>query len=106
MVDERAQLEVTTLGECRIESPLSALLRRSRTTRHYVDEADRMLLSNSVGRSTSVCPRHAAKWTSSSVDVGYGDPCSVAGQASRRGLAGGARAGGGAARRCPGLQAG
>lgn len=48
MVDERAQLEVTTLGECRIESPLSALLRRTQTTRHYVDEADRVLLDDTV----------------------------------------------------------
>ncbi|GGM69017.1 ATP-dependent 6-phosphofructokinase [Dactylosporangium sucinum] len=48
MVDERAQLEVTTLGECRIDSPLSAALRRQRSTQHYVDEDDRVLLDDTV----------------------------------------------------------
>ncbi|WP_460491191.1 6-phosphofructokinase [Dactylosporangium cerinum] len=48
MVDERAQLEVKTLGESRIDSPLAALLRTGRTTQHYVDESDRVLLDDTV----------------------------------------------------------
>ncbi|MET7418724.1 ATP-dependent 6-phosphofructokinase [Dactylosporangium sp. NPDC005555] len=48
MVDERARLEVRTLGESRIDSPLAALLRTGRTTRHYVDESDRVLLDDTV----------------------------------------------------------
>ncbi|MGI5177098.1 ATP-dependent 6-phosphofructokinase [Dactylosporangium sp. CA-152071] len=48
MVDERARLEVRTLGEGRIDSPLAALLRTGRTTQHYVDESDRVLLDDTV----------------------------------------------------------
>ncbi|MEV0563145.1 ATP-dependent 6-phosphofructokinase [Dactylosporangium sp. NPDC050588] len=48
MVDERARLEVRTLGESRIDSPLAALLRTGRTTQHYVDESDRVLLDDTV----------------------------------------------------------
>jgi 6-phosphofructokinase 1 len=48
MVDDRAQLEVRTLGPCRIESPLPALLRNPGTTQHYVDESDRVLLDDTI----------------------------------------------------------
>lgn len=42
------ELAVKTLGESRIDSPLAALLRTGRTTQHYVDEADRVLLDDTV----------------------------------------------------------
>jgi 6-phosphofructokinase 1 len=48
MVDDRASLEVTTLGPCRIESPLTALLHHRGTTQHYVDESDRVLLDDTI----------------------------------------------------------
>lgn len=41
--------EVRTLGECRTESPLSVLLGDRRTTRHYVDEDDRVLVDDTIG---------------------------------------------------------
>jgi 6-phosphofructokinase 1 len=48
MADDRARLEVRTLGPCRIDSPLTALLRNQGTTQHYVDETDRVLLDDTV----------------------------------------------------------
>jgi 6-phosphofructokinase 1 len=48
MVDA-AQLQVTTLGECRIESPLGPLVARQGTTQHYVDEGDRVLFDDTIG---------------------------------------------------------
>ena len=45
---EAAQLHVKSLGECRIESPLGALVARQGTTEHYVDETDRVLLDDTV----------------------------------------------------------
>jgi 6-phosphofructokinase 1 len=48
MVDDRARLEISTLGPCRIESPLAAWLPRPGTTQHYVDESDRVLLDDTV----------------------------------------------------------
>jgi 6-phosphofructokinase 1 len=48
MADDRARLEVRTLGPCRIESPLTALLRNQGTTQHYVDETDLVLLDDTV----------------------------------------------------------
>jgi len=48
MADDRAMLEVRTLGPCRIESPLTALLRNQGTTQHYVDETDLVLLDDTV----------------------------------------------------------
>ncbi|MGX6601260.1 ATP-dependent 6-phosphofructokinase [Micromonosporaceae bacterium Da 78-11] len=47
MVDA-AQLLVRTLGDCRIESPLGALVTRRGTTEHYVDETDRVLLDDTI----------------------------------------------------------
>ncbi len=41
-------LGVTTLGACRIDSPLARLLRQQGTTQHYVDESDRVLLDDTV----------------------------------------------------------
>ena len=48
MVDDRARLEIATLGPCRIESPLSRLLHDRGTTQHYVDESDRVLLDDTI----------------------------------------------------------
>lgn len=45
---EAAQLRVRALGECRIESPLGALVARPGTTEHYVDEDDRVLFDDTV----------------------------------------------------------
>ena len=45
---EVAQLRVRALGECRIESPLGALVARQGTTEHYVDETDRVLFDDTV----------------------------------------------------------
>ena len=45
---EAAQLRVRALGECRIESPLGALVARQGTTEHYVDEDDRVLFDDTV----------------------------------------------------------
>jgi len=45
---EADQLHVRTLGDCRIESPLGALVARQGTTQHYVDESDRVLLDDTV----------------------------------------------------------
>ena len=45
---EAAQLRVRTLGACRIESPLGALVTRQGTTEHYVDESDRVLFDDTV----------------------------------------------------------
>jgi 6-phosphofructokinase 1 len=45
---EAAQLRVRTLGECRIESPLGALVTRRGTTEHYVDETDRVLFDDTI----------------------------------------------------------
>lgn len=47
-----ADLEVTTLGPCRVESPLTALLDARRPSENYVDEADRVLLDDTL--STAV----------------------------------------------------
>ena len=47
MVDP-AQLQVRTLGASRISSPLGTLVTRSGSTEHYVDEADRVLLDDTV----------------------------------------------------------
>ncbi|MGH3828533.1 MAG: hypothetical protein ACRDQX_15380, partial [Pseudonocardiaceae bacterium] len=41
-------LSVKTLGAARIESPLAALLDARRTTEHYVDEDDRVLLDDTL----------------------------------------------------------
>ena len=41
-------LRVRHLGECRHDSPLSALLAAKRTSPHYVAEGDRVLLEDTV----------------------------------------------------------
>jgi 6-phosphofructokinase 1 len=48
MADEQVRTQVETLGDCRIDSPLEALLRTGPTTPHYVDEGDRVLLDDTV----------------------------------------------------------
>ncbi len=45
---EAAELRVRSLGDCRTESPLGALVTRRGTTEHYVDENDRVLLDDTV----------------------------------------------------------
>jgi 6-phosphofructokinase 1 len=45
---EAAQLHVRMLGQCRIESPLGALVTRQGTTQHYVDESDRVLFDDTA----------------------------------------------------------
>jgi 6-phosphofructokinase 1 len=45
---EPAQLQVQTLGEGRIESPLGPLVARQGTTQHYVDESDRVLFDDTL----------------------------------------------------------
>jgi 6-phosphofructokinase 1 len=42
-------LSIKTLGYARIESPLAALLDARKTTEHYVDEDDRVLLDDTLG---------------------------------------------------------
>jgi 6-phosphofructokinase 1 len=42
-------LAIKTLGQARIESPLAALLNARKTTEHYVDEDDRVLLDDTLG---------------------------------------------------------
>jgi 6-phosphofructokinase 1 len=46
---EASDLVVPTLGECRVDSPLSGLLGTRTTTEAYVDEADRVLFDDTVG---------------------------------------------------------
>jgi 6-phosphofructokinase 1 len=45
---EATDLRVRTLGECRIGSPLGALVTRHGTTEHYVDETDRVLFDDTL----------------------------------------------------------
>lgn len=45
---EASDLEVRTLGQCRIDSPLSSLVGTRTTTEAYVDEADRVLFDDTV----------------------------------------------------------
>ncbi|HET9517328.1 MAG TPA: ATP-dependent 6-phosphofructokinase [Actinoplanes sp.] len=54
MADERAELEIKSLGTCRLKSPLAELLGdERRTTAHYVDESDRVLLDDTVSMVAS-----------------------------------------------------
>ena len=46
------QLRVRTLGECKIESPLKPVLDFRQHSVNYVDEADRILLDNTVSTVT------------------------------------------------------
>ncbi|MFR9804036.1 ATP-dependent 6-phosphofructokinase [Pseudonocardia sp. RS010] len=48
-----ADLEIRTLGTGRIDSPMLGLLDARQTTEHYVDEDDRVLLDDTVGRVTA-----------------------------------------------------
>ena len=43
-----SDLEVRTLGACRIDSPLAARLGARQTSQHYVDESDRVLFDDTV----------------------------------------------------------
>ncbi|MBU2666791.1 ATP-dependent 6-phosphofructokinase [Actinoplanes bogorensis] len=45
---EAADLRVRSLGACRTESPLGALVTRRGTTEHYVDENDRVLFDDTL----------------------------------------------------------
>jgi 6-phosphofructokinase 1 len=42
------ELAVATIGDCRVDSPLAMLVGNRRTTLHYVDESDRVLLDDTV----------------------------------------------------------
>ncbi len=44
-----AELTITTLGACRIDSPLRPLIEARKTTEHYVDEGDRVLFHDTLG---------------------------------------------------------
>lgn len=44
-----ADLTITTLGACRIDSPLRPLIEARKTTEHYVDEGDRVLFHDTLG---------------------------------------------------------
>lgn len=44
-----SDLEVTTLGACRIDSPLAGGLGARRTSQHYVEETDRVLFDDTTG---------------------------------------------------------
>ena len=46
-------LTVKTLGVPKIASPMAPLLESRQTTEHYVDEADRVLLDDTLGRSSA-----------------------------------------------------
>lgn len=41
---------ITTLGPCRVESPLAPLINAWRTTEHYVDKDDKVLLDDTAAR--------------------------------------------------------
>jgi 6-phosphofructokinase 1 len=41
--------EIATLGTCRTDSPLSVMVGSRRTTQHYVDESDRVLVDDTIG---------------------------------------------------------
>lgn len=47
------QLEISTLGPARITSPMAPLLDARRTTEHYVDERDRVLLDDTLAGITA-----------------------------------------------------
>ncbi|HLL68913.1 MAG TPA: ATP-dependent 6-phosphofructokinase [Micromonosporaceae bacterium] len=42
-------LSISTLGNCRIDSPFTSLLQSRRTSLHYVDEDDRVLFDDTAG---------------------------------------------------------
>ncbi len=46
------ELSVRVLGSCRITSPLAPLIGDKRTTQHYVDEDDRVLLDDTLSLVT------------------------------------------------------
>jgi 6-phosphofructokinase 1 len=49
MTVDATELEVRTLGPCRLDSPLASRLGTRRTSLHYVDEDDRVLFDDTVG---------------------------------------------------------
>ena len=46
-------LSVSTLGPCRVDSPLVPLLESRRTGENYVDEGDRVLVDDTVSRASA-----------------------------------------------------
>jgi 6-phosphofructokinase 1 len=44
-----ADLEIATLGTCRIDSPLKPWIESRKTTEHYVEESDRVLFHDTLG---------------------------------------------------------
>jgi 6-phosphofructokinase 1 len=46
-------LSIATLGQARVDSPLAGMLDAWRTTEHYVNEADRVLLDDTLSMATS-----------------------------------------------------
>jgi 6-phosphofructokinase 1 len=50
---DAADLDVKSLGPCRIDSPLKSLVENRRTTVHYVSEDDRVLFHDTVGLVTA-----------------------------------------------------
>lgn len=45
-----ADLAVATLGTCRIDSPLKPWIESRKTTEHYVEESDRVLIDDTLGQ--------------------------------------------------------
>ncbi len=48
-----ADLQIKTLGACRIDSPLAPLLAQRQNSVHYADESDRVLLDNTASALTN-----------------------------------------------------
>ncbi|HEY1973651.1 MAG TPA: ATP-dependent 6-phosphofructokinase, partial [Pseudonocardia sp.] len=47
------ELSIVTLGPARIDSPLAGMLDAWRTTEHYVNESDRVLLDDTLAMATA-----------------------------------------------------
>jgi len=45
-----ADLEIASLGPCRIDSPLKSWIESRQTTEHYVGESDRVLFPDTLGQ--------------------------------------------------------
>jgi 6-phosphofructokinase 1 len=52
-MDLSEALTIATLGPCRIESPLTPLLRTERSTEHYVDASDRVLFDDTIAMAAA-----------------------------------------------------
>lgn len=53
MLVDGGELDVKTLGPCRIDSPLLPLLDERPTTQHYIDEGDKVLFDDTVSMISS-----------------------------------------------------